>query len=431
MTDENWPRPVPKSTNCAHCGAVFEFHSFSQAKHVTYEGQVPYCSDICRSAARQERFRAAHTFGPCPTCGQRFESRVKKTFCSLRCYLKSPQWKEMLARNREKIATKEKHVSGGYEERRVCENCGGEFTVNRPSSTKKFCGRTCYHAYMAGRFDRHVAAPDKIRIAQAYDEFLDGEELACPMPDCDWHGAQLALHVNFAHGITAREFKRAAGFNLKEGVISRPLRDALENRVGVGVAALTPEQREALPELLRQAAADKRRTEGYVSHQARESIRKRRALISEEGTAGPERACHGCGRLFQQSTPFGRAKFCSVACRTRASHSASGELACDGCGSAFQANHNQLIRHRNGSPVVCSAQCRGRINGPKRARDKAVPKDQGLQCAVCGTDFMGTRPQEIRAHRGQPVVCSTACRTRLTAHGTSKDSEPREKTVPG
>jgi hypothetical protein len=35
-------------------------------------------------------------------------------------------------------------------------------------------------------------------------------------------------------------------------------------------------------------------------------------------SSGPERVCAGCGVIFRQSTPFGRALYCSVECRDTA-----------------------------------------------------------------------------------------------------------------
>ena len=83
---------------------------------------------------------------------------------------------------------------------------------------------------MAKRFDRWIANPQTLALPQAYDEFLTGEELPCLVEGCNWRGQWLSLHMNYTHGVPADEFKRAAGFNLKSGIISGPMREALAQR---------------------------------------------------------------------------------------------------------------------------------------------------------------------------------------------------------
>lgn len=138
-----------------------------------------------------------------------------------------------------------------------------------------------------------------------FDGFLEQTELPCLLDDCAWVGKHLTLHMHHTHNIRACDFKRASGFNLGTGVICKPLAVALQGREMQGVAAspvYRPEMQQA-----------KKRT-GYVSAESGEHRLKVRLLT--EGVSGPCRVCAGCGREFMQSTRFGRAKYCTIPCRS-------------------------------------------------------------------------------------------------------------------
>lgn len=75
-------------------------------KKVKYEKRVVYCSSTCRQAAISKKaqeqairegknLRKGVLSGPCKTCGKMFESRIDKMFCSMDCYIKSEQFREM------------------------------------------------------------------------------------------------------------------------------------------------------------------------------------------------------------------------------------------------------------------------------------------------------------------------------------------------
>ena len=98
------------------------------------------------------------------------------------------------------------------------------------AKSRKFCNQRCYRAYMRDRFDRWVASRETIGTLNNYDEFLSSEELFCLVDGCGWQGRNLSTHMNFAHGVQADEFKRAAGFNLTTGVISAPLAELMADR---------------------------------------------------------------------------------------------------------------------------------------------------------------------------------------------------------
>jgi len=245
-----------------------------------------------------------------------FSSRnTQKIYCSLKCYTSSTQFKAMLATNREKIIPTAPELSREMREKIAaklrrgemvpCLECGIEVYRKRCHIGKrKFCTTVCYRAYMAKRFDRWIANPESLALPQCYDEFLDREELPCIVEGCGWRGKALTLHVNQAHGIRADEFKRAAGFNLGTGVIARPLAEILQGREKQGVAG------PLLGAFDRSAGLPKNFVR-YWSIEAREHRAKNRALAGY----GPLRTCRSCGVKFQQSTPFGKAVYCTRVCR--------------------------------------------------------------------------------------------------------------------
>lgn len=307
---------------CGHCSAKFK-GSDSQARKVKYENRVVYCSGTCRMAASSKKaqeqsiregkkLRKGVLSGPCNTCGKMFASRIDKMFCSMDCYTKSRQFQAMLAENRKKMITKKPELSKGKNV--PCLECGTEFYQKRPSKRKparKYCSTTCYRSYLAKRFDRWVANPESMALPQCYDEFLDREELTCVVDGCDWKGRHLTLHMNWAHGVGADEFKRAAGFNITTGVIARPLAKILSEREVVGIAANMDDASRAAALALARAANPIR----YKSLEGREHARKARAMLVG---LGPQRTCTGCGNVFQQSTSMGRALYCSRECRDSA-----------------------------------------------------------------------------------------------------------------
>ena len=316
---------------CGHCGAKFK-GSDTQARKVKYEKRTVYCSDTCRAAALSrkaqeqamregKKLRKGMLTGPCKTCGKMFESRIDKMFCSMDCYIKSDQFSGMVAENLKKAGSKEsikrRAQAAKLGQDVPCLECGADFYQKRPSKgnpVRKFCGTGCYRTYLAKRFDRWVANPEGMALPQCYDEFLDREELACVVEGCDWKGKHLTLHMNQAHGIKADEFKRAAGFNLSTGVIAKPLAEAFRKRELVGAALMLmddPARAAALALAQETLVVNPIR---YRSLEGREHSKKARAMLG----SGPQRTCAGCGKEFQQSTPMGRALYCSRECRDNA-----------------------------------------------------------------------------------------------------------------
>lgn len=304
---------IRDSLTCGHCAAIFK-GSDSQAWKVKYEKKVVYCSTTCRHAAMRNKLSTPiPNRGPCKTCGKEFFSRTAKIYCSLDCYVKSDQFKAHTQDMREKALAPE--VRRKMAETRKhgevvhCLECNKEVYQKR-SRKRKFCSTSCYRSYLAKRFDRWVANPEGMALPQCYDEFLDRDVLPCVVEGCDWKGRHLTLHVNQVHGIRQDEFKRAAGFNLSTGVISRPLAQLLQQRPTQGVARAP-----VSPEVLELARAALRRAPmKYKSAEGREHAKKARVIAGP----GPERVCMGCGLVFRQTSPFGRALYCSIECRDSA-----------------------------------------------------------------------------------------------------------------
>lgn len=339
--------------HCRHCGADF-VGTPRMEKRLRYEGKAAYCSAACRLAGVQARMRRPMpVWGPCPTCGKYFESRARKVFCSLGCYVSSGQsLRNLRAR--------------GYHPKparmvRTCVECGGEFH-NRHQH--KFCGRPCYRSYMAKRFDRNIASPVTLALPQNYDEFLTQDVLPCLVEGCTWRGRHLTLHMNLAHGLRSREIKRAGGFNLTTGLVALPLHLLLrETNSGKGSSA------EALAELRGLIAAPGLH---YLSKEGKEHYVKSRELALEDD--GPPRVCLSCHESFSQTTKFGRALYCSTECRDehyreklrRRPH----RFTCAVCKKPFQGTYYQLLRANQGMGVCCSAHCKGVLNG-SRPKPKA------------------------------------------------------------
>lgn len=308
---------------CGHCEAVF-VGTYYQAKHVVYDHSPTYCSAACKSAAMRKKLSTeVPDRGPCRYCHKPFRSRKNKQYCSMVCYMASDAFKlnqkkalqKAAAVNAEahknmpagrKRAGKSKgffsvELAGEYVN---CLECGEE-VYGKPSRPRKFCSHACYRLYLAKRFDRWVANPQQMALPQCYDEFLTQEELPCLIEGCDWVGQHLSVHANVAHGITARDFKRAAGFNLSTGLVSLPVHRRLVARAH-SVEHLFP-----ISEARKGTKGRLGDINSYRSNEGREHSKKSRALAGH----GPQRHCLGCQRVFTQKTPFGRAKYCTPECR--------------------------------------------------------------------------------------------------------------------
>jgi len=349
---------------CSHCGCEF-LATEGQAKRAAQHPGKHYCSKLCQNVgqgqSRWEGKRKVRYPGTCGTCGTVFQSVYPgRKYCSLRCYMKNPvtqqRLRELAVRANAAAVLKNtgQHVKPAVEV--TCLNCGVKRLVRPSLEQRRFCNSRCYRQYMAQRFDRWIAAPQSIALPQGYDEFLTQNELPCLIEDCHWVGLNLGNHVNFAHGITAADFKRAAGFNLGTGLctpaISEKLSDAHQGlaqyfggKVGNRGGNLVPSIRH------------------YASLEQREHSEKARALICLSPEATPVKTCEACGKEFQ-ARPMGHgAKFCTIACRDewyqKNQRALRFWLPCGWCGKDFQGTRSQQLRLERGHQVFCTFSCRG------------------------------------------------------------------------
>jgi hypothetical protein len=295
-----------------------------------------------------------------------FKSRgtAKKIFCDMKCYIASPGFKKMIAENCLNNAAKATgNTPEGYTPTyKNCIECGTEFKT-KPSSNSKYCSKMCYRKYMTKRFDRWIASPQKIALPQAFDEFLTSDVLPCLVEGCDWKGHHLSGHMNQTHGVTARNFKKLAGFNLGSGIVSAPLHAALCERDIVGVAIDGSRFHGYL------SGVEQKRTQ-YKSLEGKEHRAKTNSLKNETEEK-PLRVCTGCGVEFRQSCHFGRKLFHSIECRDvyykthRKPIPRKNKLSCVVCGSGFFGTNKQQKNANNGIGVCCSYRCSGVIAGSK------------------------------------------------------------------
>jgi hypothetical protein len=296
---------------CAHCKAMF-VGTQKQAEHHVYKNSNLFCSSACRGAFLSNKFKKPIPNSVCKQCNNTFFTRRNNPqFCGIDCYTKSNQFKAMARLAREKsygaesIAKRAKMLKTGAEVE--CLECKQYFYIQlKLLGSKKFCSRVCYRSYMDKRFDRQIANPDKMALPQGYDGFLNRLELNCLVEGCEWTGKHLSTHMNIAHGVQAKDFKRAAGFNLNTGVVSKDLSETMSKRAKVGVAVHNPYKLENMRKMKNRSVI-----RSYVSNEAKEHRKKARIFI---GT-GPQRVCKGCNTTFTQSTPMGRAMYCCATCR--------------------------------------------------------------------------------------------------------------------
>lgn len=320
--------------------------------------------------------------GVCAYCGKAFISRIAgKKFCNLACYTRSPEFKERQRRMSAEalfkrignLAAKRGDRPPSFSEAHTvsvpCTNCGAE-TIKKLSGLKQrnvFCGRKCYREFLAKRFDRWIASPQGIALPQNYDEFLTGDDLPCLVDGCTWRGRSLGFHVNMAHGVSAAEFKRMAGFNKGTGLITADIAEAF--------AARQRELLEHRPDIV-QAFLDSPRGESVAakSAEAQEHRAKARALI-EAVYPKKHGTCLRCGREFPFG-PLGWRIYCSKACRHLYYKDRAAErvydLVCSWCRQGFKGTRNQALRAGRGEPVACCRMHKGLLNSIPRRRDRSA-----------------------------------------------------------
>lgn len=207
--------------------------------------------------------------GTCPSCGNGFESKKPKRFCSVRCRARSPEFIEIAKANAEKARAARRHTRPT----RACENpdCRKKFDC-QPARATRFCSRACWRDNRVRIFDSAIATPADFKAIECFDEYLTQERLECPMLGCNWAGDSLGHHLAERHGVSAERFKEIAGFNASTALITPRLAKTLSARrrdlkpilkrgrgPGKGSGALRPEGQkhfEQAMELRRAAAHD-------------------------------------------------------------------------------------------------------------------------------------------------------------------------------
>jgi len=304
MNDEL--KALKENLFCEWCSKRFT-GSDSQARKVKYENQKVYCTKECRLAAASKRLKKPiPENGPCPTCGQMFRSKTAKTFCSLECYNKSPQFRDMLKKAGEKGNAKTQEI-WAEKMKQTCPVCGEVFRAK--VSKRKYCSHLCYRKFKASLFDAWVANPQNIELPQGYDEFLLNDELHCLVDGCEWKGKHLSVHLNVAHGIYSDDFKKEVGFNLKTGLVVPELHEKMVSRDKVGVAASEELRGKGQETIVKKGI----KRNPYKSTEGRLNAKKSRMLDFRKG---PIRVCSGCGCEFEQTTVYGKSKYCTKECRS-------------------------------------------------------------------------------------------------------------------
>lgn len=321
---------IPDSKLCDWCGVSFSPVNYKQR----------FCSGSCAVVFRN-RSPGKHDCGPCPTCGKMFKSKDrKKVFCSMDCYVASDQYAALHNANLNKL-------NPNHGKPRVCHGCGSEFSrANR----RKYCTNTCRRRYFTERFDRWIANPESVALPQNFDEFLSRNILSCPVDGCGWEGEFLGSHVNHAHGISAREFKKLCGFNISTGLVGTDLAkhfsERTEQRIADGSLLL------GFSDSLREPAV----RENYKSLEGKEHAKKSRAESPQ--FSGKFLPCRECGIEVPQLY-YGKKMYCSPTCRSKwYSHQNVDECQCAFCGKQFVGSRRQTSRYKKALPVCCGTACR-------------------------------------------------------------------------
>lgn len=348
---------------CAHCHCEFlaSERQVRRARSKEFCGRV-YCSSVCHTAGAAGQKKKPYPFtGTCANCGKLFGSHKPKKYCSIECYSKSRDLAAELARNPPKVGSALAiKLTGMPPKPKVeyeCLNCGLRW-FGRPSRPRRFCCHPCYRKYMAQRFDRWIANPQNIALPQSFDEFMTQDKLPCLIEGCGWEGRSLGRHVSYAHGIPAAEFKRAAGFNLRTGLVTQDLFEVF-SRIGTGNAHLDGSG------LLKGHPKRDPLVREYRSLESREHMQK--SLLLAHGTSElVPRVCRNCGKEYQATAISATtARYCSIECRTK--HLIFRRtlrlytVTCVQCHAEFQGSRYQFLRYnRNRGGVLCSDECRSK-----------------------------------------------------------------------
>lgn len=336
---------------CTGCGKIFSLTKKQQFNN--RHGRSIYCSKECYWI-KGRGFQYGGHKAVCKTCGKEFISRIKgKIYCNMKCYWNDPRALERL---------RKRNIARSISIKTKCAYCDAELIIKPAKIGKRnFCNHSHYRFYLADRFDRWIASPQAIALPQNYDEFLSQEELPCLIEGCDWSGKSLSQHMNFEHGITADQFKRLAGFNLKSGIVTPELSEQMRNSALSRIARIG-----MFP------IGDPRngKRSDYISLEAKEHFAKARMLLLAEPISKTRTGtCRWCGKDVPQPY-FSRKLYCSIQCRSEFYKAQKYPLVCSQCGNRFGGSQHQQRRANRNLEVFCSLSCRQAHNGafPKKRR---------------------------------------------------------------
>ena len=97
--------------------------------------------------------------------------------------------------------------------RKNCKVCGKLITNKR---SRTYCSKECRNKNFAGKYKEYRAAfqqAQQDKIASKYDP----NKIQCPL--CGRYYVQLCTHVLQRHEMTARQFKKEFGYDVKRGLI--------------------------------------------------------------------------------------------------------------------------------------------------------------------------------------------------------------------
>lgn len=303
--------------------------------------------------------------GPCLVCGAMFRSYALRKYCSLGCYLSSPQLQDRLrASNIKKTAEAAQRLGiDGQPLECECEHCRATFRVARLHRRRRFCTPQCRRKHYAERFDRWIANPSTLALPQNYDEFFSSEVLACPIEGCNWEGYDLGRHANFTHGVDAPKMRELLGCNRGTALCTPAISEARREvalAIGLPLMAVPFPKGISTPNTVPPSLEAK-------EHQKKASAELRHAFEPIE------RTCRVCGSGFLQTAP-GLKKFCSIDCRSRQvsyGHPKVHECVCCVCGNSFLGTKAQSANSAKGR-AMCSLVCRGRRLGGLRSKKAGV-----------------------------------------------------------
>jgi hypothetical protein len=192
-----------------------------------------------------------------------------------------------------------------------------------------------------------------IEVRRVEPDFLDADEVDCPVIGCNWRGEQLGNHGYIAHGLLAREFKQLLGVPIGCALIGAKLRAKFADRH-------LPQAETLHMYWDREAVLNAAKVKGRYRPSL--LVKERRPIEREEVT------CVECARPFSATK---RARFCSTLCRGRfyIKQRPTTVFCCVVCGTEFQRAVFPGERRR----VACSLHCRQVLNG-KCKRKKADKK---------------------------------------------------------